>query len=581
MRFKLILVILLGITFSGVAQSVNWYTSVSGKVEANKIFEIEFVLENAKGKDFNPPAFDGIRVVSGPSFSSSTQIINGSSSSKLSYVYSAVVEEKGKYTIGSASISVEGKQVRTSPYSFSASSGDAPVTVDSDFSGENYFVRMEVSDTTICLGQQVSINYVLYYNTSLKSGGDFISEHDYSGLFARAIAGSSRASTKLVNSNSFKSRLLKTIVIFPQEKGITEISPFELKVSIPTGKRRMGFVVMQDYDHKILKSNGISFKVVDLPKISDGFVSEGFCGAVGNRFNVSTQLNRTSTTTDDAIALHLTVRGDGDVRKVNAPKLRTTDDWEIYEPTLVDEREFAKDESIEFIKSFEYLLLPNKTGMLKIEPLFTYFDTDSNAYIQQVVKPLYIDVKQGKREVLNRNSNLYSEKEIVGLKSESVSFTGLDENPFLSSWYLGSVLVLLSGFGGLFWYKQKIEAFDQLGVADKKQQRALKLAKMKLKNASLFLEQNELKPFYSELSSALNGYIADKYKISFAEISKSKVLEVLAQNVGDHDIVSNYSDLLNSCEMALFAGQSLVNSDETYKKALDLIVRIEQAQKTK
>jgi hypothetical protein len=78
-------------------------------------FRAMFILENAKGENFEPPSFSEFFIVNGPAFSSSFSIVNGDVSQSVSYTYLLEPKEVGNYFIQPASISVGGNILETLP----------------------------------------------------------------------------------------------------------------------------------------------------------------------------------------------------------------------------------------------------------------------------------------------------------------------------------------------------------------------------------------------------------------------------------------------------------------------------------
>jgi hypothetical protein len=86
---------------------------VPDSVPPNTLFQVTFVLENAKGTDFAPPDWNNFERVSGPMQSSSFTMINGVTSQKISYTYFLKTDKKGTFTINPATIFVDEKALKT------------------------------------------------------------------------------------------------------------------------------------------------------------------------------------------------------------------------------------------------------------------------------------------------------------------------------------------------------------------------------------------------------------------------------------------------------------------------------------
>ncbi len=78
-------------------------------------FQVVFSLENAKGQDFQAPAFEDFIVKSGPNMSSSFSMMNGDVSQSISYTFYLEPKDIGNYYIQPASISVGEMMLETEP----------------------------------------------------------------------------------------------------------------------------------------------------------------------------------------------------------------------------------------------------------------------------------------------------------------------------------------------------------------------------------------------------------------------------------------------------------------------------------
>ncbi len=78
-------------------------------------FSTTFVLENAQGNDFNFPEFRDFTIVGGPNFSSSTQIVNGEMSQRISYTFFLEPRDVGEFYIEPASVESNGEVFETLP----------------------------------------------------------------------------------------------------------------------------------------------------------------------------------------------------------------------------------------------------------------------------------------------------------------------------------------------------------------------------------------------------------------------------------------------------------------------------------
>ena len=97
-----------------LAQETAFTVTLSADtIGLNNRLEVTFSLKNAQGAHFEPPVFEGFRLVGGPNTSSQFSMINGSVTRTISYTYILEPREPGQYFIQPASIEAEGKVLET------------------------------------------------------------------------------------------------------------------------------------------------------------------------------------------------------------------------------------------------------------------------------------------------------------------------------------------------------------------------------------------------------------------------------------------------------------------------------------
>lgn len=78
-------------------------------------FEVKFTLENANGRNFYPPTFEGFTIIGGPNQASSMSIVNGNMTQSISYSYYLEPKDIGQFWIEPASIEAGDDILETSP----------------------------------------------------------------------------------------------------------------------------------------------------------------------------------------------------------------------------------------------------------------------------------------------------------------------------------------------------------------------------------------------------------------------------------------------------------------------------------
>ena len=116
---------------------------------------------------------------------SSFSSVDCSTTSSLSVVYNLKANKSGKYKIGSATAKINGKILKTKPFSIEVvkKKNLPPGTAAA---GEEFFVRVEPSTTIARIGQQITVDYKLYTKVNIESY-DMGADPNYNGFFAQDI----------------------------------------------------------------------------------------------------------------------------------------------------------------------------------------------------------------------------------------------------------------------------------------------------------------------------------------------------------------------------------------------------------
>mgnify|MGYP006436589231 CR=1 FL=1 len=148
MSYKYLLNIALLIVNLNVFSQINFEAKLSKTtLGVNERLRVEFSV-NEDGDNFSPPNFTNFKVVGGPSQSIKNSWVNGNRSYSKSYTYFLSPIKIGTYSIGQATIEVEGKVYKTLPLEIKVISAVKNPNREND---PNY-----VSDSEIYLTSEIS-----------------------------------------------------------------------------------------------------------------------------------------------------------------------------------------------------------------------------------------------------------------------------------------------------------------------------------------------------------------------------------------------------------------------------------------
>jgi len=108
--------------------------------------------------------------------------------------------------------------------------------------------------------------------------------------------------------------------------------------------------------------------------------------------------------------------------------------------------------------------------------------------------------------------------------------------------------------------------------------RARSSASKRLKTAGKLINKNMVKEFYTEIYRAVIEYIADKFNIPHASITKDSLEEKLKEAKVGADIIDKVKVLFDDCDIARFASAGFTRPDmeRTIKEAEGIITALER-----
>ncbi|MGB3142689.1 MAG: BatD family protein, partial [Maribacter sp.] len=254
------------------------------KIGLNERLQVYFTM-NKDGDNFNPPDFEGFRVIMGPSQSISSSWINGVRSYSKSYSYTLVPTAKGNYTIKQASIVIGGQTYKSLAKEVEVTSAvDKPsdqMTAD-DVADENLHLVAEISKTNPFLNEEITVVYKLYVSPNISvSNYQPLDNPKYNDFWSQDIKVSSlNAQNGTYEGKPYRYVILKRVVLYPQKSGKLEIEPLSLDVTVdvPTGRRDFFGGRMYAQTNKTVSAGNRTINVKPLPIANQ---PEGFNGAVG------------------------------------------------------------------------------------------------------------------------------------------------------------------------------------------------------------------------------------------------------------------------------------------------------------
>lgn len=604
MKRLLVSLIIFTSTTVSLLASPSFTIDAPKQVSVNSKFSITYILKDgeASTSSLKVPQINGCSLIFGPSVASSQsyQIINGkaSSSSQHEYTYYYRADKEGEYTIGAASIVVDGKKMTTQPASLTivaskhsqdnqsngANSSNQPVDID-DISTQNagkkvdandVFIRISTSRSSAYEQEAIECTIKLYTKYSI-SEFMAITQPTFNGFLVEDLQFQSSINAReTYNGQEYQTAVLKKCILFPQKSGnLTIVSgTYDLTV-VQYEQVNMGFyVVNQPVTKKIrINSNNATISIQPLPIPQPA----GFDGAVG-QFTAAVRISTNNFRTNEPATLTYSINGTGNIKYIKDAIIDFPSEFEQYTPNHTVDAEM-KGNNVSGSSITEYTFIPKEIGNYTINvPNFVYFDPESNEYKTIELESFDIKVAQGisglttnQQYVTSKNTDI----RYIKLGEKNLSF----ENSYTLSkaWYWILYVISISIFIGAILYTNATNK-RKANVIGLKISQANKVAKKRLKIANKYMQTKDSEHFYEEMLKALWGYLSDKLSIPASQLLRPNIAQELLERGAPAEVCDSIINILDECEMARYTPSScdLQQIESVYTRATEAINDLEK-----
>jgi hypothetical protein len=395
------------------------------------------------------PMLDNFSVIIGPNIGSEYKFINGKKSTSRSISWTIVAQKVGKLKIPKLEVILGGKKYFTDEVTMNVSKK----TIDESIG--DMFLKIEVSDLDVRVGEQVIVTYTFFTRIASKVlSTEFPKYKNFwvEKLFDPAGQQITPDAWNDIEINGYKYKSIKMyeVALFPLSEGLFDLNSMIMKIETKEkdpGLRRLFWddpffdTFSQRTKARILVSELKTIKVSTLlnqPK--------NFTGAVGS-FSVSSSISSENIENGTPMTFYLRLKGQGNLDNIGRPHIEFPDNFDIFDGEIVKERDIT--DSVSGTITWEYNLIPRKEGNYTIEKvIIPFFDTKIESWSSVASKPIKLNVTKSSYIKKNINNNLLIDnKDIRYIKlSNTVWRVENSNNTYNISFFIiiGSILILLA-----------------------------------------------------------------------------------------------------------------------------------------
>lgn len=590
------------------AEELTFTANAPSAVVIGETFRLSYTINTHNVNGFRIGNISDFDVLSGPNQSTSMQssTINGVRTSSKTITFTCILRPKkeGTFTIPSATITAEGKQMTskeltikvlpadqqssTSQRSGSQQSRGDATSQSGRISDEDLFIVATVNKNNVYEQEAILLTYKIYTTVNLTNVSGKMP--DLKGFHTQEVEmpkGNREFELEHYNGRNYRTIVWSQYVLFPQHSGQLEIPSITFEGTVAQR--------VQNYDpFEAFFNGGSSYvnvqKPIHTPKLTINVSPlpsgkpDSYYGGVGT-FSVSSIISTTELKENEAVTLKYVISGTGNMKLIKTPEVKFPADFEVYDPK-VDNKFTLKTGGLSGNKVIEYLAIPRHAGNYTIPSVeFSYFDVKSGSYKTLTTPEYTLNVAKGAGSSDSSTPVGYVSKEELRLLGQDIRYIHLGEvrynakgNYFYgtTTYWLWYIIPFVAFLVIIVVYRK--QAIENANVAKLKNKKASKIATRRLKVAKQKMRENDKTGFYDELLKALWGYLSDKLNMPVSELSKDNISTKLAECQVPEALIKECMTLIGDCEFARYAPSLSHSSEEkVYDSADRLMDQLENA----
>jgi len=566
----------------------------AGPVTDTDPIQLVIRIEGAEAPELSVPrlpAMSGFRVLSGPSTSQQFSWINGRASASATLVYTLLAEKPGAAEIPAISLQIGGATYRTEPIQLQVVKGQtgprSPPAASPgrarprEGSEPDVFVEARLGAREVWVGQSVPFTVILFSAAEI-TNFQWREIPSFSGFWTEdeSVDPNAERYRETVDGRPYVAYPLERKILMPTSAGEITIDPYAASFQV---RRRSGdafedFFSFGRVRDVIRKTEPVRLRVKALPEAGR---PPSFSGAVGS-FRISSSADRTEVQANEAVALKLTVQGDGFLKSVSAPHLDVPPDLKVFEPK-VSESSSTSAGKVTSRKTWEWVLVPLVPGEISIpSPEFSFFDPAQAEYRILRAAPLRLTVRKADRgeesAPVARGEVRLKRQEIAFIKPLRGRLRDERTPAHRRPWFVAALLAPLIWMPALIALgRRRVRLREDRSFA--RAGRAASRARKRLRGCERRLSSLDAGSFHEELARALVDYVADRFDRSAAGLTYEVADSLLESRGVVPELRARFRACLERCDFARFVPESGAPSRkaEVLAEARALVDLVERA----
>jgi hypothetical protein len=552
------------IIFSAVTSAQVKVVASVDKKKINLNQHISFEIRAEGSEEYPQVDLSPIKdftITSGPSQSSIYQKFNNKLTTAFSLSWNLLPKKKGKLTIPSLKVVVDGKSSSTKPITIQVSKSSrsrSKRTQQPEPETQYIFLEVYTDKREAYIGEQITVEFMLYTQVNINDLS--ISQKPQGiGFWKEELQSPRSPKFRLRERDGVRYNVasLRKIALFPTETGQLTLDPMILDLAVESRSVNRfpnfddfrfwdPFSTFPQTERIRLESEPVELTIHPLPVEGR---PEKASQAVGEFF-INASLDTLVMEVNKAVTFSVELKGTGNLNLVEINEPDFPGGVEIFDRKRpMFDRDVFRDD-FTGVKLWEYIIMPRRSGLFIVPEMeLAYFNPEENSWKVTRSKPLRLNVEPGRGTSSGSGTSqdvFQWDQDIRYIRTSPVQFR-LNRQEMIPSlvWWLAGVGALLFIFPGAF----------RLVQGDSESRRREGRARTALRRCRRELRKIVSADDYSSVSNAVTGYVANKFGLSSVVLDTDSINTLLKGIVND-ETRKELCKILTACNEGRFSSET-------------------------
>ncbi len=544
----------------GAAFAATFTAALEGDtITLGESVRLGLTFEGAQPKD--PPAPPGIAnlQITYNGQASQFQIVNGQSTSSITYNFTVTPRQAGDYLIPAMSLNAGGQQLTSQPLRLKVLKPGAPPPGAVVSDTEPAFLKLVLPKTNVYLGEIITGELQFYF----RQGVQLADQPRITGLpaeglsFGKITPGTQRQAQI---GNAVFTVIPASVALTAIKTGPLSVGPITalVVIQLPSANRQrdiFGFFNRGEQRQLALATDTIAIQSLPLPTEN---APANFSGAVGH-YTMTVNVGPTNIATGDPITVRVQITGRGALDALTLPEQGAWHDFKAYPPT--SKVETSDPLGLQGTKTFEQIIAPQSTDITELPPFaFSFFDPDARKY-QTLTRPaIKLTVRPGGNTpapVIAATTKTTSDspppqQDIVPIKPRLGPVTKVGGPLVVQPWFIAVQSVPVLAFVAAFVWRRRTDS-----LANNPRLRRQRQVAQVIRDGTQELQQlaaaNNTEKFFVTLFRLLQEQLGERLDCPASAITEAVVDEKLRPRGVPDATLAQIHELFQSCNLARYA----------------------------